>query len=242
MEEKLGLREVFKVLNKYKVLIISITFALGLIAGMVSHYSITPLYESSTQILVNRNGALNSQESNQNIEADLRLIDTYSDIIKTPNILNQVIEKLNLNLTVEELTEKITVDSNDGSQVIYISVRDIDIERAVLIANTTVEVFSEEIKEILNVNNVAVISPAAIGESPSPVTPNIFVNTAVMSVIGLLVGSSLAFLFNYMNTTIRNEKDVENILNIPVLAMIPSLAEKEKINNSTLRNLERKEV
>ncbi|PSL40755.1 capsular polysaccharide biosynthesis protein [Planomicrobium soli] len=242
MEEGISLREVFNILNKYKVLILSITFVAALLAGILSYFVLPPVYEGSTEILVNQNRAQNNQLTGQDVEADIRLIKTYSDIVENPEILKTVSEQLNLGLTAKQMSEQITVTSNENSQVISISVRDKNIERAVSIANTIVEVFSEEVRKLLNVSNVSVISAADIEDNPLPVGPKVFLNTAITSLIGLLFGTSLAFLINYLNTTIKNDQDVENVLNIPVLAMIPSLVEKEKPKEIVKTTFERKEV
>lgn len=243
MGDGISLREVFKILGKYKMVVLSITIVFGLITGIVSYYVLPSIYESTTQILVNQNNKQNNEMSNQNFETNLQFVDTYSDIIQNPGILNQVSKQLDLNFTAKQMNKKITVTSNDNSQVINISVRDSNIERATSIANTTVEVFSEEVKELLNVNNVSVISPAAIVDDPLPVGPNVLLNTVIASLIGLLFGISWAFLLNYMNTTIKDDQDVEDLLNIPVLAMIPTLiVERAKPKEIVEKIYERKEV
>ncbi|KAA0958724.1 capsular biosynthesis protein [Planococcus sp. ANT_H30] len=242
MEEGISLRDVFKIIGNYKVLILSIVVVFGLTAGLVSHYVLPPVYETSTQIVVHQNDIKTGKEINQNNEADLQLIETYSDIIENPGVLAQVSERQNLALTAEQMNKQVTVTTNTNSHVINISVRDSDIERAVVIANTTVEVFSEEVSRLLNANNVSVISPAANIGIPTPVAPNVALNTAIASLIGLLFGTSLAFLSNYMNTTIKNEQEVERLLDIPVLAIIPFTAVKETRGEQIQTTFERKEV
>src|SRR5260221_7281729 len=42
-------------------------------------------------------------------------------------------------------------------------------------------------------------------------------------VLGLLFGGCLAFLFEAMNTSIRRPEDIESMLHLPALAVIPRL-------------------
>lgn len=242
MEEGISLREVFHIIGRYKGLILSMAIVFGLTAGLVSRYVLPPIYETSTQLVVHQNDSETSNNLSQNNEADLQLIETYSDIIENPGVLAQVSERQNLALTAEQMNNQVTVTTNPNSHVMSISVRDPDIDRAVLIANTTVEVFREEVKRLLNAHNVSVISPAVNVGVPTPVAPNVGLNTAIALLVGALIGASLAFLSNYMDTTIKNEQEVERLLDIPVLASIPVLAEQETQHEQRQATLERNEV
>ncbi|MEK6268209.1 MAG: Wzz/FepE/Etk N-terminal domain-containing protein [Planococcus sp. (in: firmicutes)] len=242
MDEGISLREVFNIIGQTKMLIISVVFACGLITGAVSYYILPPVYETSTQILVHQNGSENESAASQNNEADLQLIETYSDIIENPGILTQVSNRLNLDLEAEQMKKKVAVSTSANSHVINITVRDNDIDRAVSIANTTVAVFSEEVSRLLNANNVSVISPAASEGIPTPVGPNILLNTGIAALVGLFFSISLAFLKNYMNTTIRNEQDLEKVLQLSVLAVIPYLDQKEKKQSMRETTVESKGV
>ncbi len=242
MEEGISLREVFKIIGNYKVLILLIAGVFGLTAGLVSHYVLPSVYETSTQILVHQNDIKTDKEINQNIEGDLQWIETYSDIIGNPGVLTQVSDRLDVDFSAEQMQKKVFVTTNTNSHVINITVRDYDIEQAVAIANTTVEVFSEEVSRLLNTNNVSVISPAAIVGVPTPVGPNVLLNAGIATLVGLFLGSSFAFLSNYMNTTIQNERDVEKVLAVTVLAVIPYVEQPAKQPEARRVILERKEV
>ncbi|RNF39508.1 YveK family protein [Planococcus salinus] len=242
MEQQISLREVFAILKKNVALISIITILAIALAGVLSFYVMSPVYQTSTQLLVNQEQADASQFTNQNIETDLQLINTYNDIIKSSVILEQVIEDQGLDVSVAELNEKITISTNDNSQVIDISVRDEDPVTAVEIANATATIFEEEIQVLMNVNNVSILSPAVLRDNPSPVAPNPFLNMAVAAAVGLMIGIGLAFLLAYLDTTVKNEQDIETLLGIPVIGMISPIAEKEKSKEAKSLALNRREV
>ncbi|UZN00433.1 hypothetical protein OL548_13040 [Lysinibacillus sp. MHQ-1] len=77
----------------------------------------------------------------QNVDTDLRLINTYNVIIKSPVILTKVIDVLALETSPETLMKQIEVSSANNSQVVNIRVQDEDEARAVKIANTIAEIF-----------------------------------------------------------------------------------------------------
>ncbi|SDH87643.1 Capsular polysaccharide biosynthesis protein [Planococcus glaciei] len=225
MEETISLQELFATLKKRLALIIALTVLAVLIAGVVSYNFLTPIYQTNTQILVNQEKTDASQLLNQNIQTDLQLINTYSVIIKSPAILDQVSEQLDLGLSVEQLINKITVTNAENSQVVNVSVQDPDPAIAVDIANTTAAVFQEEIQELMKVDNVSILSPAVVKENPSPVAPNPMLNMAIAAVVGLMLGVGIAFLLEYLDTSLKNEQDIEDVLGIPLLGVISPIKE-----------------
>ncbi|WP_223634667.1 YveK family protein [Planococcus sp. 4-30] len=233
MEETISLQDLFKTLKKRAGLITLMTILAITIAGVVSFLVLTPMYETSTQILVNQEQTEASQLTNQNIQTDLQLINTYSVIIKSPAILDEVSSQLGLDMSVEQLNEKITVATAENSQVVNVTVQDEDPAKAVEIANKTAEVFEGEIMELMNVDNVSILSPAVLKENPSPVAPNPMLNMAIAAVIGLMLGVGIAFLLEYLDTSIKTQQDIEDILGIPMLGIISPIKEEAKLDQPT---------
>lgn len=229
MEETISLQDLFKTIRKRLGLIILLTLLAIIIAGVVSYFLLTPVYETSTEILVNQNPAETGQLINQNIQTDLQLINTYSGIIKSPAILDQVVEELDLDMNSDQLDNNITVSNADQSQIINIAVQDEDPARSVDIANTTVDVFETDIQDLMNVDNVSVLSPAVLKENPEPVSPNPLLNMAIAAVVGLMLGVGIAFLLEYLDTTIKDEQDIEEFLGIPVIGVISPILEKAEL-------------
>ena len=228
MSETISLQELVKLIKKKMLLIIGFAICSAGITAYLSFYLISPVYEAQTQLLVNQK---NISEENiwAQMETDLQLISTYNVIIKSPVILNKVIEKLSLQISEEELMNQITVSNESDSKVVNISVRADELQQAVNIANTIAEVFQTEIPNLMSVNNINILSAAKIDQSPNPVEPNITLNIAVAFIIGAMAGIGVAFLREVFDVTIKTEKDIENILQLPVLGMVGSIPfEKEK--------------
>ena len=140
--------------------------------------------------------------------------------MKSPAILDKVIEELDLNLSAGQLTNKITVGSEQESQVVKVSVTDEDPHMAAKIANTTAEIFKEEIVDIMNVDNVSILAKATVSDNASPIKPQPLLNIAVAMVIGLMIGVGISFLMEYLDNTIKTEQDIERILDLPVIGVI----------------------
>ena len=218
MEETISLKELFQTIRKRLSLIVLITIIATTASGVVSFFLLTPIYQSSTQLLVNQSKSELGQYSSADIQTNLQLINTYNVIIKSPAILSKVSEQVGGEETAGSLNSKITVNSANNSQVVNITVQHEDPAMAALIANTTATVFQREIITLMNVDNVSILSEATA--SSSPVKPNPKLNMAIAFVVGLMAGVGLAFLLEFLDNTVKSEQDVEQVLGLPVLGTI----------------------
>jgi capsular polysaccharide biosynthesis protein len=231
MEETISLRELFAVLRKRLWLIVLITIIAATVSAVISFFVLTPVYESKTQILVNQ--AKNDQQlySNQTVQTNVQLINTYNDIITSPAILDKVVKELKLDTSATSLSSQIQVTSAQDSQVAQIVVQDTSAKRAADIANTTASVFQKEVPKLMNVDNVKVLSKATLGENASPVKPQPLLNVAIAIVVGLMVGVGLSFLLEYLDNTVKTEQDIENLLELPVMGVVTTIKDVPKATN-----------
>lgn len=227
MEETISLKEIISILRKRARIIALITLIAAAVSSIVSFFILTPIYQASTQILVNQAQSDQPYVDVNQVRSNIELINTYNVIIKSPTILEKVIEELSLDRSYEKLNQQVNVSSAQNSQVIEITVQDPDPRKAADIANTIATVFQNEIVEIMNVDNVSILSVAEVADKPSPVKPNPTLNIAIAIVIGFMLGVGLAFLLEYLDNTIKTEYDIEKYLGLPVLGTIPTIEVEE---------------
>lgn len=231
MEEMISLRELVITLKKRWFIIVGISLLAVLVSAVCTFFLITPIYQNSTQILVNQSESEEKLFNISDVQTNLDLINTYNVIIKSPAILDIVREELNMKESVEGLTGKITVQSQQDSQVVNITVQDESPMMAANIANKTAEVFQKEIVEIKNVDNVNILAKATVDKEPSPIKPSPLLNLAIAFVVGLMASVGLVFLLEYLDNTIKTEQDIEKILELPVLEVIAKIQEQEEVKN-----------
>lgn len=231
MEETISLKELFLTLKKRLSLIIIITAIATATSGIVSYFLLTPIYQSSTQILVNQSKDEQQVYNAGEVQTNLQLINTYTVIIKSPAILDKVIEKEKLDMTSGALNGLVTVASEQNSQVVNITVQNEDPKKAADIANSIATTFQEEIPNIMNVDNVSILTQAHVGENSSPIKPQPVLNMAIALVVGLLAGVGIAFLLEYLDNTIKTEQDIENQLGLPVLGAITTISMDDDMKN-----------
>ncbi len=224
MNEEMTIQSLIKVLLKRWFFILMLMILSMGIAILISYYIQTPIYEAETQLLVNQKSYENQQlVGAQNVDTDLRLINTYNVIIKSPVILAKVIDVLSLDTTPNELMKQIEVSSANNSQVVNIRVQDKDEENAVKIANSIAEVFKEEIPVLMHVDNINILFVAQNSEQPVPVKPNKMLNLIIAAICGFALAIVLAYFLETIDRTIKTEQDIEEILSLPVIGVVSNI-------------------
>ncbi|KXY37754.1 capsular biosynthesis protein [Bacillus cereus] len=226
MEETISLKELFYILKKRLAMILVIAFGAAIVSAIISFFFMTPIYQSSTQILVNQKKQEGAMIQAGEIQTNIQLTNTYKVIIKSPVVLDQVNEKLHLNMTAQALTGKINVANEKDSQVISVTAEDKDPKVARDIANTTAEVFKSEVAKIMSVDNVTVLSKAEVTENQSPIKPAPMLNVVIAFIVGLMAAVGMAFLLEYLDNTVKKEEDVETLLGLPVLGIVARMDEE----------------
>lgn len=219
--EEINLKDLFNFFVKKIPLMMLITifiFAVGIVYTMVLK---TPLYKGDTTlILVKKEDADSSSSLTQNdIVLNQKLVATYSVIIKSRRVLNQVISQLKLNESTKELSKKVTVSNKSDTEIIQISVSDEDPKRAAQIADTIADVFKQEVMEIYSLENVTIIDEAEVQSTPYNI--QLGKSFLLFFAAGLVVAGGVVFAIYYFDTSIKSSEEVENRLGIPVIGNIP---------------------
>ncbi|MBM7839521.1 capsular polysaccharide biosynthesis protein [Alkalihalobacillus xiaoxiensis] len=223
MEETISLKEIFQTLKQRWRMLVLIPLLAMLAGALVSSFVLTPMYERSTEILVNQTES-DGQLTQNNVRTNIEVIGTYTNIIESSRILAPVAENSEIGYSVSELKNMMSVTAPNNSQVMSVTIEADDPYIATLIVNEIAEVFVEDLPTIYTgAENVNILTAAEVGENPSPSSPNTILNIAIAFVVGLMGAVGLAFLFEYLDTTIKTEKDIENILNLPVLGAVSTM-------------------
>ncbi|MEL0539307.1 Wzz/FepE/Etk N-terminal domain-containing protein [Staphylococcus debuckii] len=216
METKLDYRQILNTIKKNLWLLITLPLIFGILVFAGTHFLIKPKYESSTQIIVNQKEK-DDQMLAQQLQSDLQLVNTYSEIIRSPRIMDEVSKDLKNKYSGSQLSNMTTVESAAQSQILKIKVITHNEKDSKIIANKVANTFKKEIDNIMKVDNVSVLSKAGNGVKiyPKPMT-----NTLLGALIGLVIAIFIAAARELFDKRIKDEEDVEKILDLPVLGAI----------------------
>ncbi|SES89335.1 Capsular polysaccharide biosynthesis protein [Oceanobacillus limi] len=241
MKDTVAIQDIVQTLKKRMVFILFFTIGLIGVAAMLSYYFLNPVYESSSQfVVIQQKDDPVVQYDRSELETNLGLINTYSEIIKSPVILDQVIEEMGLTIPLDEFSKQIEVNSEENSQVVTVSAIADTPETAAQIANLVVEEFRDTILTVMQVENVFVLSNANPELSQEPIQPRPIMNMAIAGLIGLATSIGVTLLLEFLNTKVKTENDVEE-LGITVLGVISTIDKKRPSKNRNSKSTIEKE-
>ena len=218
--ETIDLLELLGVLRQH-ILALLLTTVLAALAGfLVSSFVLTPQYQASALMIVNTRQDASANVTSDQLTSATRLVSTYSIIVKSDTVLNQVIANLGLNMTYETLASKVEVSAVDETQVMEITVTDPNPDGARQVCEQITQVAPDAILTAVEAGSVKVISAASV--DPDPVSPNIPRNTAIAGVLGLVVCVGILFLRVLLDNKINTEDDVTKHLGLTVIGVIPN--------------------
>lgn len=217
--EEIDLKELIIFIKSKLGLLIIITVSICLIGCIYGLFLQKPMYKSDTTIILGGNENTTSGTITQSdVTLNKNLVSTYAEIVKSRRVLDQVIDELDLDLTYEALSKKISVNAVNNTEIIRISITDRDAVNAKDIANTTANFFSKEVVELYNMNNVNILDEANVASEPYNI--NIVKQVIIYFFIGLIISASVLFIIFYFDRTIKSVEQVEQKIKLPILGSV----------------------
>lgn len=229
MEEELDLRDIFAVIRKRWRMILIIPTVSVLISALVTFFYLTPMYKSSTALMVIHSPTETGYDIRQaDITFSRQLVKSYGEIVKSRRVAQRAVSLADEDkkISYSALLGKIDVGLVRDTEFINITVTDKDPEMAAYWANLVTEAFKSEIFNIMRVENVNVLDEAI--PLYKPVSPNAPLNLAMAGVLGIMVAIGLSMLLEFLDNTIKLPKDVNDSLQLPVLGAIPDFSKSLK--------------
>ena len=220
--EEINLKELFDYFVS-KWFIIAIAGLIFVVAGV--SYTVflkTPMYNSyTTMVLTTNNEKTNANQTitQSDITLNKNLISNYRVIMKSHSILNQVINNLDLNTSVEQLKKQVNVTTEDDTEIIRISVNSENAENARDIANEIARVFSNDVARYYSIKNVAIVDYAEASSNPYNIS--LLKTTVLALLVGVVLACAVIFIMFYFDTTIKSVEEIESKIGLPTLGVVP---------------------
>lgn len=165
-EEVIDLSELLRLLWSHVLQIVAVGLVAAVISFLVCTFALTPRYQASVNMIVNTRQDNTTTVSNDNITSAKNMIDTYAVIIKSNLVLNDVIQRMGLDITYSQLADSITVGSVNSTQIMAITVTNENPGLAGKIAQTIAEVAPDVIVEKVEAGSCKAVSDVEIGTTP----------------------------------------------------------------------------
>ena len=219
--EEIDLKELLSLFWSKKTQIILIILIFMLLGVIYTIGFVTPKYSASTTLVLasNNNQSTANTITATDITVNSKLVSTYSEIVKSKNIIRQVISNLGMKLDEDSLRKNVTVSSVKDTELIEITVTNENPSYSAKIANEIAKVFTAKVKEIYNIENIQIVDEAEVETTPSNI--NHPKDVMIFTFIGVIVACGYVLIANMLDTTIKTAEEVERIFKMPVIATIP---------------------
>ena len=208
--------------QKLIIALTTLVFTAG--ALMYSLFIATPKYNSTTRVYVVNQKKDNQAITTQDVQLGTLLVKDYKEIILSNSVMSDVVAKNNLQITPGELAKKISVDAPKDTRIISITVTDKDPQKARDLANAVREVSADKIKEVTKIEDVTTLEQAEAALTPS--SPNVFKNSVLAALLGLILAVGGVVLIELMDDRIKRPEDIEETMDLVLLGVIPSTNKK----------------
>lgn len=210
---------------------------------------VKPLYKSSALLYVNNSdvtvGNITTISSG-NLTAAKSLVATYSVILKSRTVVNEVMSLSNTKYTYEQMVSMVeakAVDNTEGFTVTVTSTNPLEAEE---LANLYAQVLPEKIGDIVTGSDIKVIDYAVVATKRS--SPSYSKNTMIGAAVGFLLAAGIIVLIYLKDDIIHSEDYLSKTYpTVPLLAVVPDLvksrsngygyykveSKNENVNNST---------
>ncbi|AWW25445.1 YveK family protein [Acetobacterium carbinolicum] len=219
--KEVNFKELFEIIIKKWWLILLLTI-IGFGAAYVYTIKyVTPVYEANTVLYIGQEGgSLGSIDvSLGQLNANSQLLVDYKQIAATRLVVNEVIKNLGLTISYDEFKENVIIESVSDSRLFTVGFRHSDPQVAKQIADELAKQLTVAVLQIVGVENIRILDQALVPQAP--VSPNTLLNAVIGGLLGFFIALFVIILMFLINDTVRNDEDIENLINISVLGDIP---------------------
>ena len=220
-----GLRveNIIKVLKDNIRLIIISTLTVTLVAAIITFFFISPQYEATTKVYIGKERFKNISTDYTSEEVNMyqRLIKTYSELVRTKDLVRKSISNVGQDISVNEALSKVQAISIADTQILQIKYTGDSREEAYDMVYGITEEFMKTSKKLYPNGNVHIIQQPVVPEKA--VGPNKMMNIIIGAIVGMMIGVGITFLKMFMNNTFNDKEELERALEAYCIGVIPKI-------------------
>lgn len=212
--------------------IVPIILAAVIVVGAFAAYNLLlrdPRYASTATLYIlhqsEREDSTSSDAVNE-VSLALRLVYDCDYLLKSRTVLNEVIETLNLDMTYEQLYERITTVNPENTRVLEITVEGDSPEQAKAIVDMICDIGPGRIAEAMGYSQVNRYEYGTLPEYPSN-SPGLLIY-AVVAVAAAVLTYGVFLMIFLLDDRIRTDEDIKRELGLSVLAEIPDMNDNSR--------------
>lgn len=236
--EYISIEEIFRIIKKRWKIIILMSLITTIISTIYSFYIVKPEYETYTKVFIGKETNEQEKYNDSDVEMYQKLLKSYSELIKTNTLITKAFKKSNINLQSTAVLNTLTTVPMANTQILEIRYKNSDKLLAGDVVRAITDEFIEETQELIPNGKIKVIEDVVIPKKPT--SPNKKLTIAIGFMLGFMISFAIIFLLEFLDNTFKNKEQLERIMNLPALGVIPDDAKIRRIKNHITLIVEKK--
>lgn len=215
-EVQIDLSELFKLIKKHLKLIIIFMLVGIILVGSYTTFMVDKKYSSQGTVLLKADvvdGAIDSRQ----LVSNNSMIANYIKLLQGNNIQDKIAKNLDISKGI--VRSSLQISNTEDTQIIEITATTTDAGLSKRIVDETIKVFTETVKEMLDISNIIIVDNAEI--NAYPVSPSLQKNMFLGAVGGIVIALGYILLTYLLDSKIKTPEVAEQVLDLPVLGMVP---------------------
>lgn len=221
---ELSFRKIKNAFKNHWITIVAVTLLFAVLGFLYSQFLVTPKYQASVNMIVQTNTVQTIDEnvSNEYVNSAKNLAKTYARILNSSKVQGHVIDDLGLDMTPLELKALAVAEPVTDSQIVRVTVTTENAELSKSIADAYLRFGPEDLNELVEAGKCNAVS--GVDVKKDPIKPGMKRTIALMGLVGFALSFAYALFREMQNHFIVNNTDVKEVLDLPVLGVIPDIA------------------
>lgn len=214
-------------------LTVLVVTAAALLLAVLYTLMTTPLYQASTRLFVSTTAGKSASDLYQGNRLSQERVLSYTQLLMGETLAQRTIDKLGLDVGVNDLAEKVKATAKPDTVLIDVNVLDASPVRARDIANALSDEFVVMVRELETTDpgakpdaRVIVEQRASIPDDPA--VPNPVRNIGAGLAVGLMLGIGLALVRDRLDNTVKSRETLEEIAHVGLAGSIPLDKDRRK--------------
>ena len=206
----------YRLISGWK-LIVCLALAFALVAGVVTIYFVTPIYEATATIYVlnRRDSAINMSD----LQIGTALTSDYIKVFKMWEVHEEVISNLGLPYTYKQMMDSLSIVNESSTRMLDITFKSPSAEEAAAVANEYAKVASQYIADTMSTDKPNIMSVALV--PANPVSPNKTRNVLLGFLLGMVLACGIITVRMLMDDKYKTAEDIRRYTGLPTLAVVP---------------------
>ncbi len=246
--EEVSIKEVLENLKRRWKMIAIIVLVCLIVASVYSFFITKPVYKISTKLFIGKEVSDGASDYNSSeVQMYQKLMKTYAGIAKSDDVIQRALDRGDSNASAKSILSNLEVIAGNDDQFLTISLSTKEPGEGLKVLNNIIDEFIETSSKIYANGNVSIVTTPKYPESA--ISPNKKLTIAIAFMIGVMCSVGLALLLEFMDNTAKSKEEIEEILGVSVLGILPEYTDEDKLDdfkskrilgNKHLRNKKRR--